>query len=160
VWKREHLRKQEAENALHKLTNEYAYSLRLESISFEEYREQDRNTKQLKNRSGQFVLNFRNTISRPISYKIERIVLDGDEQANLGTRGGVVSALSPATFYCERRPVTVPDDTSSISRIELQLTYGHPDGHSRRMAKTLTVELYPSSQKTKFLYQQDDDLPI
>jgi len=160
VWKREYLAKETAEKELGKFIDEFAHSLHLDSISFEENREIDHATKQLKNRDGQFVLKFNNTISRPVSYHIERIEIDGREQTTFGTRGAVLSSLSPAAFYCERRPIDVPLDVTFNSTIEFQITYGHPTHHTRRMLKNATVECNPMGQRTRFLFQRDEDSPI
>jgi hypothetical protein len=149
------------ENELAVLKNEYAHSLRLERIDLEEKHGYDKETRELKTRTGVFAIRLRNTINRPISYEVKRISLDGIEQTNFLTKGEIISALSDTTFYSESKELDKSNLEGMVeAKIDIDISYGNPDQHSRLMSKLIKLECFSKSQNTRMLYERDSDVPI
>lgn len=140
---------------------DYAYGLQLQRIDLDERRELDKESKEakiVKNRDGRLALRFRNGMNQPIGYIIKRFVLDGTEQTNFLTRGGVIAANGETTFYSERRKL----DPAKIgemftAKLDLEFTYGNPDHHSRLATKIINLEFYSASGTTYMLLEKDTD---
>jgi hypothetical protein len=159
VWNIEHQARLAAETKLRQLTDSYAYSLALAAIDFEETREHDFETKELKGRSGRFRFNLRNTIDTPVGYHFRHLKIDGAPQ-QFQTKGAVVSAKSEAAFFTGWFPLKAPMDVTTMWRLEIALSYGNPDRHTRLMEKSATITCYPTNDRTTFIYEKDEDVPL
>src|ERR1700730_4899660 len=161
VWKGERQKVCDLECRFVDFINEYAHSLRLERVDLEEERRLHKDTGELEERRVRFAIRFRNTISRPISYHIQRLVLDEIEQTNLLTNGAVISALSDTTFYTESKEIDMSDlDRLIQANIEVTISYVHPDSNSRVMMKIIKLDCYPKSKYTRMLYEKETDEPM
>jgi len=156
VWNIEHQARSAAETTLRQLMDGYAYSLALVAIDFEENREHDVETKELKGRSGRFRFNLRNTIDTPVGYNFRYLKIDGAPQT-FQTKGAV---KSEAAFFTGWFPLTAPIDVTTMWRLEIALSYGNPDRHTRLMEKNLTITCYPTNDRTAFIYTKEDDMPL
>lgn len=134
VWKAENQKVLDLEHRFNDFINEYAHSLRLERIDLEEEHMLDKITGELKERKGRFAIILKNTISRPIGYNMQRLVLDGEEHKNLLTRLAVISALSDTTFYTEPKELNKSDlDALIQAKMEVNISYGHPDMNNNKL---------------------------
>jgi hypothetical protein len=161
VWKIERQKVRELEYKLKNLVNEYAHSLRIERIDLEEERRLDKSSGALQERRRRFAITFKNSIQRPIGYEIKLLVIDGEEDNDALTKGGVISALSEATFYTKSKELDASDLDSLISaKMGITLAYGHPYLPSRLMNKVVNLSCYPKSRYTRWLYERESDDPI
>ncbi len=137
---------------------DFAYALQLKSVDLIEFHGKHRETKAVETREARVALHLLNGTDRPLGYSIRRLVLDGAEQMNLSTRGGVIGARDSGIFYSERRhldPARV--DEMYTSNLELDISYGHPDSHSRLARKIMNLEFYPLSKRTHVFYEKESD---
>jgi len=159
VWKAERQKLIELQAKYQALVDEYPHSIRLENLNTEEDRKLDAQTQKPVERVARFVLLWRNAISRPVSYKMIKMSIDGSPLTFRETTN-VISGNSTAMYYTAYFPIDLPIGSYG-KRLSLEMTYGVPDGPpSRRVNKTMDIVSNPESGRTTFLYAEDSDVPI
>lgn len=161
TWRAERERVTALEERIADLLDEYNHSLRLESISPEDVRQQDQQTGAVIHRRIRFLLVWRNTISRPILYITRKTEVDG-VALPIGNSDEVISGSSSTTFYTAfvDRPVP-PANTPEQFVLLIEVQYGPPDLPPRRMiAKKLNLTLWHAVGRTDFIYEVNKDEPL
>ena len=152
-------------NTLHiqfnKLTDEYAHALQLKQVNMETICELEKETKQPKFYQGRLVLLFQNTFNKPISYTVKRILLDGIEQTNFLNRGVIIGANTTVQFCTEPRILDMSLLEGKFeAKVEVDVSYGHPDRHIRLLNNIVRVTCYPLSGIVNMLYERNEDNPV
>jgi len=146
AWNDMRLKKEEAETALQAHLDEYNHALLLENIHHKNLHEPNANGSitdkkgNLTKRTQRTIeLKLKNTINKPLAYRVKNFVIDGiDQMPGLLNTGGVLSAGTPESFYSNQiaAPPITPVETIIIS---VEISYGKPDTTLERVLRKKAV---------------------
>ena len=75
LWAKERAATLNAEARIEELFGEYAHSLRVDRVDYEEFRQLDEaDVDKIIARNGRYAIVFQNTIARPIEYEIRQVI--------------------------------------------------------------------------------------
>ena len=115
AWHEIRVKKEELEKELASLSQSYGYSLSLEAVTPEDRRGTNEETGEIIERHIRYKIDFKNTLNKPISYKITKLEINGIDQRNISTRGSGIGATATAVFYTPTLPVNkTPDAVEKI----------------------------------------------
>jgi hypothetical protein len=148
------------QNRLTGILDNYAYRLQIESIGMEDIRELSKEDGSLKHRHLRYALRLKSFSEYPLRYIVKRQEINRETRQPMQS-GGVIPPNGTAMFYTF---ILSGDKTNldGIVSIHLCITimYGHPDKVSRLMHKEMSVDSFPASGNTTFLYIVDTEEAI
>ncbi|MEO8669602.1 MAG: hypothetical protein ABI399_13865, partial [Bauldia sp.] len=129
IWKAQEQAILDLKTEVASLRREYDFAFAFDGIEVHESRRMDPESGKIVEIFFQPVLKFRNTLGRPIRYRVTKLSLDGKSlEESFINRGGVVAAMSSTTFYCPRQPLNLAlMDKEREHDIEFEIRYGSPD---------------------------------
>lgn len=145
------------ETQIAELLGEYKYSLRIDNINIQIARHTiNKETNVAISQTYRFIIAMHNTIGRPIQYEIKKLLVNDIELVDFSSRGSVITANSPATYYTSVISMEGGElPTSFKSKLEFIILYGLPSKMEGVMHKIARVSSYVSSGKATYIYELD-----
>lgn len=157
--KEERIRSLESERK--SLFDEYSHSLQLISVSAEDRRKLDAETKtKVIERHARFVIKFHNAIARPIRYTVINLQINGSPQPAT-VNSGIIVGNGDASYYTNfiELPIDTVDNVYNAT-LSIKFEYGPADyPATREVNKVLNMEVFPENKILHFLYSKDVDEP-
>jgi len=162
LWASERTARNEAEERVAQLENEYVRALHLSAIDFGDQRhvKDAQHPDKILKREIQFVLNLVNTARHPVEYLVTRIAIDGKDLTEAFSLATVSPNNSKALFYAPLIPGSVPPSALETYSLEIEYTYGEVGRPSRVARKHIGLTRNNTSGGVAWVYAKDDDTVV